>query len=136
MNKHLDITKSKYNKTYSLLVDLRKAGYEIITIGDSDPQNNPACESWPTGPYSVWAYHHSFGCTRYNVKKQVCLIDNWPALWRILEKYKLSGGCANGHQYQISPQCGLITGTYSVTNKRNLHKLFVDKLKQDFVDNI
>jgi hypothetical protein len=123
---------SKYVKTFNVLKDLQKAGYEVATIGKPDHENNPAC-TWKDGPYSIWPYQHTFDGYYNGVDDKICRDPSrWPASWGILTKHNISGGTGNGHQHQI-PRDILIDGTYKLDDIKALEDHFIELEKNEFL---
>jgi len=130
----------KIENTKKLLVDVHKAGYHKVTIGKPDPDNNPACKSWPSGPYSLWGWHPSFkGYHNGDDKdaRECCRQNNWPAIWEISRKYDIGGGCGNGHQHQISSsQQVILAGTFDTTSVRIINKQIKELKENMFIYSI
>ena len=128
----------KHDATLAFLTEMRDAGYELITIGKPvTKEENPACASWQDGPYSIWAYHHSFkGYHNSDDGNRECCIDRWPAVWRIIETY-VHGSCGNGHQKQIpEKQEILLDGTYNITDLPAIAEFLATRKEQDFLNSI
>lgn len=124
---------SNYKVTKDVLVSLSKAGYHMVTIGKPDV-NNPACRSWMNGPFSIWAWHPSFGDSHHNKTTTTCRIGGWPAVWEICRKHGIKNSCGNGHQRQIARDENLVEGTFDVTSVENLTKNLNDKFNDSFCD--
>jgi hypothetical protein len=46
---------------------------------------------------------------------ETAYIDRWPALWHILAEMNIHGCSGHGHSHQYDTSCGLIPGTYQLT---------------------
>ena len=126
---------TKYEITYCLLKDLKRAGYEMVTIGRPD-ETNPACKSWTDGPESLWCYHHTFR-GYHSDDNTICRINRWPAVWEIADKYGLRGGAGNGHQKQLMSVSNLVCGTFDLTKSTVHIKKKFDVLKgEEFLEKI
>jgi len=126
---------TKYEITYSLLKDLKRAGYEMVTIGRPDG-TNPACKNWMNGPESLWCYHNTFK-GMYNDDREKCGIQGWPAVWELARKYGMHGGCGNGHQVQIKFNSSVIRGTYDLRKSMvHIKKKFNVSEEEEFLEKI
>lgn len=113
-------SEDKIVKTIALLKDCQKIGYEIVTIGNSDPEN-PICRSFPNWSPSVFAWKHNLRETG----KNICRIDGWPAIWNIVRNHLGEMACGNGHQAQLSlkTQEMLLNGTYNISGGVDVEKV-------------
>lgn len=70
-------------RTLQVLMLCKQAGYHMLTIGKPD-KTNPGCRGWLSGPYSLWAWHESFGDKYLSAPhSDDCRISGWPAIWYI-----------------------------------------------------
>jgi len=117
----------------AFLTEMHNAGYHKVTVGNPDPEKNPACKRWADGPYSLWGWHPSFdGYHNGNRESTVCRNGSWPAVWRIRDKY-IKGGGGNGHQTQItSNQSTLYEGTFDIKTPEDIegaiNEIFANQL--------
>jgi len=113
---------NKLDKTREFLTEMHNAGYHKVTVGNPDPENNPACAKWPNGPYSIWGWHPSFDGYHNGPKEhsRCCRNGSWPAVWGIRDKY-VESLCGNGHQAQImSNQKVLFEGTFDIKTPEDI----------------
>ena len=94
--------REQYSKAFPFterfLTECAKAGIRKVAIGKAPP-------SWPfEGSGSVF----TFGNARDK--------SDWPAIWGVVNRLKIGGGCGNTDQHQISAegQRSLIDGTYKL----------------------
>lgn len=79
-----------------LVAECDKAGYKAIAICCSDPEVTIS---------DRWHNHHNvpFIAAEPDVRsKAKGRIDNWPGIWRIVERLGGSAGAGNGHQKQLN----------------------------------
>ena len=128
---------NKYERTISLLTDLKDAGYQIITVGKPHI-NNPACAGWLDGPTSIWGYHETFdGFYNSNEHPNVCRDGSWPAVWDITRRHTNESLCGNGHQKQIdSNGNSFVHGTYSLEDLEEVKKNLTSLEQEEFIDTI
>jgi len=88
--------------TANFLSKCSDVGYDRVSIG----KKHPSVESTKHYPFgaagSVFAGNSGGADVRVNGS---------PAIWRIVERMGISGGCGNGHQHQVN-DARLIDGVY------------------------
>lgn len=90
-------------ETTKFLKECNKFGIKLVSIGKKTKKIG-CSNSYPfDSDGSVFAA----GEVRYN---------NFPAIWTVLEKLKISGSCGNGQQHSLNDNAKLIEGVYEFKN--------------------
>jgi len=87
--------------TKEFLLRCKQVGYIKIGINTSTTEYN----------YSFYGIF-SYVCALDDTQPQ---IDDWPAIWAIVEELGITNGAGNGHSYQIRKNSGLETGIYDLS---------------------
>ena len=90
---------SKY--TNEFLKECKKAGISVVSIGRATKR----LERTLTYPFNTRGSVFSD-----NVKSS----NGWPAIWTVVNKLGISGGCGNSNQHQVKSSALLMEGVYEL----------------------
>ena len=98
--------------TNEFLQECYKRGIKRVSIGKRDDKIK-ACEGWSFG-HSGSVFADARLKERYMENGEIKEREGWPAIWAVVKKMGISGGCGNEGQHQINDkgQSLLIEGSY------------------------